>query len=173
MAMHQPVYASVNVRLSAYARELKEPERSRYIAKVRLCDGADPLDFQENEVRRDISLFPRVDFTDIKDYLVHATSFATREELKAYKAMESHNYLTSGWVQEPYVKLLTDSRVILVGKVSTPLLFARSCSELRLTVRAKLRALDIARRRAISGATRKLGNPGSRNNLNAMHGVRQ
>lgn len=66
-----------------------------------MCGGIDPLDLRDDEVRRDVDLLPRVDFTDIKDYLVHATSFATREQLKAYKAMEAHNDLTSGWVQEP------------------------------------------------------------------------
>lgn len=88
------------MRLSAYARGLKEPEKSRYEEKVRLCGFVDPLDLNEAEVKCDVNLLPRVDFTDInEDYLVYATSFLTREQLKA---LEAHNYLTSGWVQLSY-----------------------------------------------------------------------
>nr|XP_054925241.1 uncharacterized protein LOC126529597 isoform X2 [Dermacentor andersoni] len=113
------------MRLSAYARGLKEPEKSRYEQKVRLCGGVDPLDLNESEVKCDVNLLPRVDFTDIKDYLVHATSFITREQLKSYKALEAHNYLTSGWVQEPRLKALAYSRVVIVGRV----LHSQSLSE--------------------------------------------
>lgn len=49
------------------------------------CDRVDPLDFQENEVLRDTNLLPRIDLADIKDYFANATSFATREQLKAHK----------------------------------------------------------------------------------------
>ncbi|XP_075556867.1 uncharacterized protein LOC142588943 [Dermacentor variabilis] len=104
------------MRLSAYARGLKEPEKSRYEEKVRLCGGFDPLDLNEAEVKCDVNLLPRVDFTDIKGYLVHATSFITREQLKSYKALEARNYLTSGWVQEPRLKAPADSRVVIVGR---------------------------------------------------------
>ncbi|KAH7961248.1 hypothetical protein HPB52_006091 [Rhipicephalus sanguineus] len=61
-------------------------------------------------------MLPRVDFTDMKDYLVRETSFVSREQLKAYKSMHGHNYLTSGWVQQPGVKVLQDSTIVAVGK---------------------------------------------------------
>lgn len=113
------------MRLSAYARGLKEPEKLRYEEKVPLCGGVDPLDLNEAEVKCDVNLLPRVDFTDIKDYLVHATSFITREQLKSYKALEAHNYLTSGWVKEPRLKALAESRVVIIGRV----LHSQSLSE--------------------------------------------
>ncbi|XP_077492150.1 uncharacterized protein LOC144103258 [Amblyomma americanum] len=62
---------------------------------------------------------------DIKNYLVHETSFITREQLKSYNALEAHNYLTSGWVQEPRLKVLADSRVVIIGRV----LHSQSLSE--------------------------------------------
>ncbi|KAH7931838.1 hypothetical protein HPB52_025235 [Rhipicephalus sanguineus] len=65
--------------LSAYARGLDKPARLRYLEKVRLCGGVDPLELQDAELQRDIELLPRVDFTDIKDYLVHSTSFVSRK----------------------------------------------------------------------------------------------
>lgn len=37
------------MRISAWARELKEPERSRNIAKVRLYFDIDPLNFEKKK----------------------------------------------------------------------------------------------------------------------------
>ncbi|XP_037564416.2 uncharacterized protein LOC119443882 [Dermacentor silvarum] len=56
------------------------------------------------EVSFDLALVSKVELSDIKDYLVHATSFITHEQLKARKYLESHNYLTSGFVQEPQLR---------------------------------------------------------------------
>lgn len=105
------------MRLSKYGADLSGPEKARYVVKVRRCDGVDPLDLTQDELVLNANLFPRVQFTDIKDYLVHSTSFLTRDQLKAYKSLEAHNYLTSGWVQEPLVKVLPDGNIVVVGKV--------------------------------------------------------
>ncbi|CAN8007430.1 unnamed protein product [Ixodes pacificus] len=105
------------MRLSDYAEHLSGREKDRYVSKVKRCHGIDPLDLRDDEMVRDTSLYPNVEFTDIKDYLVHETSFVTREELKAYKFLESHNFLTSGWVQEPQIRVLPDNNVVVVGKV--------------------------------------------------------
>ncbi|XP_049519692.1 uncharacterized protein LOC125944013 [Dermacentor silvarum] len=103
------------MRLSAYAHDLRGPEKRRYEEKVHLCSGVDPYDYDGDEAVCDVNLLPRVEFTDIKDYLVHGTSFVTREDLKAYKSMEAHNYVTSGWVQQPRVRDLGDGRCVVVG----------------------------------------------------------
>lgn len=63
------------------------------------------------------SVFPQVQFMDTKDYLVHSTSFLTREQIKAFKSLEANNYLTSGWVLEPLGKVLPDDSTVVVGKV--------------------------------------------------------
>lgn len=106
------------IDLSAYARVLDKPARLRYLVKVRLCGGVEPLELQDAGLQRDVELLPRVDFTDIKDYLVHATSFVSREQLKAYKSMDGYNYLTSGWVQQRGVNVLPDSTTVVVRNVS-------------------------------------------------------
>ncbi|KAH7958673.1 hypothetical protein HPB49_004137 [Dermacentor silvarum] len=87
--------------------------------ETRVCrkSGVDPYDYDGDEAVCDVNLLPRVEFTDIKDYLVHGTSFVTREDLKAYKSMEAHNYVTSGWVQQPRVRDLGDGRCVVVGNV--------------------------------------------------------
>lgn len=106
------------MRMSAYAQSLRGPEALRYAEKVGRCEDVDPLALADDELSSDTDLWPRVDFADVRDYLVNGTSFATREQFKAIKSMEAHNFLTSGWVQQPRSKVLGDRNVVIVGKVS-------------------------------------------------------
>lgn len=105
------------MRMSAYAQSLRGPEALRYAEKVGRCEDVDPLALAEDELSSDADLWPKVDFADVRDYLVNGTSFATREQFKAVKSMEAHNFLTSGWVQQPRSKVLGDRNVVIVGKV--------------------------------------------------------
>lgn len=50
---------------------------------------------------------------DICDFLVLRMSLVTQQQLKARKALKDHNFLRSGLVQEPQVKVATDSMVIM------------------------------------------------------------
>ncbi|KAH6942960.1 hypothetical protein HPB50_012990 [Hyalomma asiaticum] len=69
----------------------------------------------------DVDLWPRVDSSDIHEFLVRRTSFITREQLKSRKALEGHNFVTSGWVREPWVKKVAAYTVIVVTHaVPTP-----------------------------------------------------
>ncbi|XP_037560765.2 uncharacterized protein LOC119439351 [Dermacentor silvarum] len=92
------------MHLSTYAQNLESGAKVRYVEKVELCGGVDPLMLTGKEASFDLALVPKVELSDIKDYLVHATSFITHEQLKARKSLESHNYLTSGFVQEPQLR---------------------------------------------------------------------
>ncbi|KAH7960023.1 hypothetical protein HPB49_016264 [Dermacentor silvarum] len=92
------------MHLSTYAKNLEAGVKVRYVEKVELCGGVDPLMLTGKEASVDLALVPKVELSDIKDYLVHATSFITNEQLKARKSLESHNYLTSGFVQEPRLR---------------------------------------------------------------------
>lgn len=94
--------------------------RQRYEAKVVECGGVDPLLFTGDEtslISVSGHLVPKTDESDIKDYLVHATGYLTHEEFKAVKSFESHNYLTSGFVQEPKLRQVGE-QVIVVTKVT-------------------------------------------------------
>lgn len=51
MSVLQPVYASVNMRLSTLTREHIKPELSSLIVKLRLRDGKDTFNFQETIFR--------------------------------------------------------------------------------------------------------------------------
>lgn len=94
--------------------------RLRYEEKVQLCDGNDPYELRPGvDTCADLSGFPEVTHGDIVTYLVFAASFVTLEQMKAYKALESHNYFTSGWVKHLSAKQLQDDKVIVLGEVST------------------------------------------------------
>lgn len=102
--------------LSAYALELDAAAKKRYEHKVSLCGGVDPYLLADDDLKFEECMIPKVEGCDVKDYLVHATSFVTHEQLKAHKSMEAHNYLTSGFVQTPQFKEFGDD-VIVRGKV--------------------------------------------------------
>ncbi|KAG0444021.1 hypothetical protein HPB47_014272 [Ixodes persulcatus] len=107
------------LELSEYGKSLPACVQSRYAEKVMLCGGRDPLLFTLDETSTDHDLYPKVQDVDIKDYLVGKTNFITREQFKAHKALEAHNFLTSGWVQAPRLKVLPCRNVVVIGKVGT------------------------------------------------------
>ncbi|CAN7940649.1 unnamed protein product, partial [Ixodes hexagonus] len=100
-----------------YCLSLGGRDRLRYEDKVAMC-GADPFALLPTDFVRDCELWPRVEMTDIHDYLILMTSFVTRKQLKAHKSLDAHNYLTSGWVQEPSLKSVSANRVIVVSQVN-------------------------------------------------------
>lgn len=104
----------IDASFSAYVQNLDETAKLRYL-ELKLCGGVDLLLLRTDELRFDVDLVPRVEISDIKDYLVHATSYITHEEMKGKRSLEAHNYLTSGFVQEPLFKV--DDVVIVPGKV--------------------------------------------------------
>lgn len=106
------------VILSEYGASLPAFARSRYVEKVMLSGGMDPLLFDADDTVIEHDLYPKVQDIDIKDYLVDKTRFETREQFKANKELEAHNYLTRGWVQPPRLKILPNGDVVNIGKVS-------------------------------------------------------
>ena len=71
------------------ARVLAAGKR-RYLFKVQRSDGADPLGWREHEMVQDASPFPQVQFTDIKDYVVHTSIILSRDQRKAYESPEAY-----------------------------------------------------------------------------------
>ena len=57
-------------------------------------------------------------YPDIVVYLLHTTSFATLEEVKNYKSLQSFKYFTSGWVLDiEWKRYKEESIVLIMGKV--------------------------------------------------------
>ncbi|KAH8038034.1 hypothetical protein HPB51_020684 [Rhipicephalus microplus] len=94
--------------------------RQNFATNIRFTFSADigAFDFSSNEAVRDVKCYSRIELTDIKDHLVGATSFATRDKLKAYKSMDANNYVTCRWVQQHRVGDLEDGRHVVVGNVT-------------------------------------------------------
>ncbi|KAH8009826.1 hypothetical protein HPB51_020174 [Rhipicephalus microplus] len=87
-----------------YAATLCQKDCERYEEKTRLCGGLDPFTLVAADFVSDMDLWLRVDSTNIFEFLVLRTSFTTRDQLKSRKALEGHNFVTSGWVREPWIK---------------------------------------------------------------------
>lgn len=102
---------------TSYHNELQGEERRRYEAKIAMCGGLDPFTLKATDLKKDWKLWPQLDAGDIIDYLVRKTSYLTRKEMKAYKSLEAHNYLTSGWVKEPSLKTIGADAVVVVSEV--------------------------------------------------------
>ncbi|XP_077521348.1 uncharacterized protein LOC144132437 [Amblyomma americanum] len=87
--------------------------------KLKLCDDIDPYTLRPGvDTSADVSGFPEISHGDIVTYLVFSANFVTLENMKAYKALESHNYFTSGWVKHLSAKEFQDGKVVLLGEVN-------------------------------------------------------
>ena len=107
-------------RLVSHHCPLGEPDRSRYLDKVALCDGIDPYLLDSKQLTVDVNLWPAVQNMDIVAYLVLTTHSVTLQQMKAYKSLESHNFFTSGWVHPNIsVRVLTGDRLLVVAKVTS------------------------------------------------------
>ncbi|XP_037526471.1 uncharacterized protein LOC119403622 [Rhipicephalus sanguineus] len=102
-----------------YFSHLIGSARVRYKEKIELCENVDPYTLRlGTDTSADASLLPSVAHGDIVTYLVFSTSFVTLDQMKAYKALESHNYFTSGWVKSLSAKRLGEDKVLLLGEVN-------------------------------------------------------
>ena len=69
--------------LSSYAENLPPQAKNRYLAKIFIIDGTDPLPAGEFGEEADVT--PPVDACDLVSYLVLQTSFMTAKQLKPVK----------------------------------------------------------------------------------------
>ena len=102
---------------SKYCVKLNGPERLRYEEKVTLC-GFDPFVLKKSDFLEDTSIWPQVGYPDIVNYLVLQTSWATKEQMKAYKSLEAYNVFVSGWVKSVCAKSASQNKVVLFSRVS-------------------------------------------------------
>ncbi|KAK8767266.1 hypothetical protein V5799_005952 [Amblyomma americanum] len=105
------------VSSETYVSTLCPKDRAHYEEKTNQC-GVDPFTLRADDCTVDFNLWPSVDIADINEFLVLRTSFVTRQQLKAIKALEGHNFLTSGWVREPCMKTVVADTVILKTQVN-------------------------------------------------------
>ncbi|KAH7940353.1 hypothetical protein HPB52_023540 [Rhipicephalus sanguineus] len=93
--------------------------RVRYKETIELCENVDPYTLRlGTDTSADSSLLPSIAHGDIVNYLVFSTSFVTLDQMKAYKALESHDYFTSVWVKSLSAKRLGEDKVLLLVEVN-------------------------------------------------------
>lgn len=104
--------------LPGYINALTHFDRERYEQKIDEC-GCDPYECVWDSLSEETKDWPAVTEVDRMQYLVFTTNFVTKEQMKNYKSLEAHNFLTSGHVFRPRSQILTGDRVLLLGKVSS------------------------------------------------------
>jgi len=102
-----------------YKSTLSGFDLERYEAKVRVCKNVDPYELPEAECSSDISLWPKISDVDRIDYFVYRMKFCSKESMKALKAIDAHNFFTSGHVSPNLlVKEVSPELVVTLGTVS-------------------------------------------------------
>ena len=103
-------------RLSSYAENLPPEAKNRYLAKISIIDGTDPLSAGEFGEEADVT--PPVDACDLVSYLVLQTSFVTAKQFKAHKGLEAYNQFVCGWVKEVKTRKVAGKH-LTTGRVSS------------------------------------------------------
>lgn len=102
---------------SQYYYNLSGPAKARYKEKVYIC-GFDPYILKKSEFSEDMIYLPAVEYPDIANYLVLHTSWATKQQMKAYKSMDAYNFFISGWVNTLLTKQSQNDRAVVFVRVS-------------------------------------------------------
>ncbi|KAH6943543.1 hypothetical protein HPB50_024316 [Hyalomma asiaticum] len=84
---------------------------------MRLC-GQDPLMLRAGDCVSEVDLWPRVDSSDIHEFLVLRTSFITREQLKSRKALEGHKFWDE-WPGAGLKKVAADTVIVVTQHISS------------------------------------------------------
>ena len=82
--------------MSQHADSLATDAKRRYIQKISLLDGYDPL---LGVPARATGVAPPVNASDLVSYLILETSFITAKQFKARKGLEAYNQFVCGWVK--------------------------------------------------------------------------
>lgn len=104
--------------LSCYAENLPQEAKRRYLDKIAVIDGIDPMCsgiFGEPSDKT-----PPVDACDLLSHLVVQTSFVTAKQFKARKGLDAYNQFICGWVKEVNTRKIAEKYVVS-GRVSVEL----------------------------------------------------
>ena len=97
---------------SSYFNDLQQKAKERYRQKLDMLVPAmsDPYATMprcsaasNDQWSTSSTLWPKVEYPDIYNYLVNTPSPHTKDELKAYKSMEDYKYFVDGWVSKVLV----------------------------------------------------------------------
>ncbi|XP_078351893.1 uncharacterized protein LOC144636534 [Oculina patagonica] len=89
-----------------------------YDEKLKIIAGIDPYSVSANVFSQSMTEWPEIEFPDIVNYLLFSTSKFTKEQVKAYKSLQSYQYFVAGLVRSMFVGKATQDTRILIGKVN-------------------------------------------------------
>jgi len=96
--------------LSSYAENLPQKAKSRYLDKLAIIDGIDPM--YDGMFGEPSDKTPPVDACDLLSYLVVQTSFVNAKQFKVTKGLEAYNQFICGWVKELSTCKVADKYVV-------------------------------------------------------------
>ena len=88
----------------------------RYRLKLKMINNEDPFTLNNQDLDYSTDLLPPVTYLDIVAYLTLTHSFYTKQQMKAYKSLQSYKYFEAGFVLKAGTKLINDL-CIFVGQV--------------------------------------------------------
>ena len=103
--------------LRGYRDSLSAENRQMYDDKLKFTPGIEPYVVIDNFYSQSMDEWPEIEFPDIVNYLRFSTSKFTKEQLKAYKNLQSYQYFVAGGVRSIFVGKTTEDTTILIGKV--------------------------------------------------------
>ena len=109
--------SDVNIQYSDYFAGLEGPAKSRNQERVMVC-GFDPYALRNIDFSENIELLSKVQCSDIVNYLLLQTSWATKTQMKAYKSMDAYNFFVSGWVNTLCIGSVDADKVVVFARVS-------------------------------------------------------
>nr|XP_002158196.2 uncharacterized protein LOC100211323 [Hydra vulgaris] len=101
---------------SEHLSKLDSNAKQRYLEKISFINHVDPYLLKDTDFSDNIDSYPNVTYPDIVNYFLFAPSPLTKDQLKAYKALDSYNQFVSGWVINAGVKLF-EKYVLIHGRV--------------------------------------------------------
>ena len=99
--------------LSSYAKGLENHIKERYLKKISVV-GVDPAALPSEQLSPEC--LPPIEVSDLLSYLVLETSHYTNKQFKAFKSLQAHNQMVSGFVASVNGKEIADKYVV-VAKV--------------------------------------------------------
>lgn len=99
--------------LSSYAKGLENHIKEQYLKKISVV-GVDPAALPSEQLSPEC--LPPIAVSDLLLYLVLETSYYTNKQFKAFKSLQAHNQMVSGFVASVNSKEIM-SKFVVVAKV--------------------------------------------------------
>ena len=113
MSLDTPKRSEYYFKLNKLAKERYEQK----LAELKISNDPFVLDNTDFDLTESIRKWPDVSFADIFCFLINYPSQFSSGSLKAYKSLESYNYVTSGLVSKVRVKKIIENNFLIVAKV--------------------------------------------------------